>query len=134
MTSRAGSRNKPNVSGAGDEGTGFGLKWMPRVSALLVVARGPNTVSQFLLNRSVTSAGRHPNSDIFLDDVTVSRNHAEFWCQNGEFEVVDVGSLNGTYVNGECVESAKLVDGDELQIGKFRLRYLLVSTTDNPAS
>jgi len=72
----------------------------------------------------VTSAGRHPGSDIFLDDVTVSRRHAEFRWENDEFHVVDVGSLNSTYVNREPVDSAVLVNGDEVQIGKFRLTFL----------
>ena len=97
---------------------------LPKGSALLVVKRGPNAGSRFLLDQPVTSAGRHPGSDIFLDDVTVSRRHAEFRRENDEFQVVDVGSLNGTYVNREAVESAVLVDGDEVQIGKFRLVFL----------
>ena len=93
-------------------------------SALLVVKRGPNAGSRFLLDRSLTSAGRHPDSDIFLDDVTVSRRHAEFRLETDEFHVVDVGSLNGTYVNREPVDSAVLANGDEVQIGKFRLVFL----------
>jgi hypothetical protein len=84
----------------------------------------PNAGSRFLLDRAVTSAGRHPDSDIFLDDVTVSRRHAEFRSDAGEFVVVDVGSLNGTYVNREPVDTAVLVDGDEVQIGKFRLVFI----------
>src|SRR6185437_5274721 len=71
-----------------------------------------------------TPARRHPNSNIFLDDVTVSRRHAEFRCVSGEFQVVDVGSLNGTYVNREPVDWAVLANGDEVQIGKFRLVFL----------
>jgi pSer/pThr/pTyr-binding forkhead associated (FHA) protein len=71
-----------------------------------------------------TTAGRHPNSDIFPDDITVSRRHAQFRCLSGEFQVVDVGSLNGTYLNREPVESAVLVNGAEVQIGKFRLVFL----------
>ena len=74
--------------------------------------------------RVTTSAGRHPDSDIFLDDVTVSRRHAEFRRDAGEFVVVDVGSLNGTYVNREPVDTAVLANGDEVQIGKFRLVFL----------
>ncbi|MGH3854701.1 MAG: glycogen accumulation regulator GarA [Pseudonocardiaceae bacterium] len=93
-------------------------------SALLVVKRGPNAGSRFLLDRPTTSAGRHPESDIFLDDVTVSRRHAEFHREGGEFLVVDVGSLNGTYVNREPVDNATLANGDEVQIGKFRLVFL----------
>ena len=69
-------------------------------------------------------AGRHPNSDIFLDGITVSRLHAQFRCVSGEFKVVDVGSLNGTYVNREPLDSAVLANGDEVQIGKFRLLFL----------
>ena len=76
-----------------------GVEGLPVGSALLVVKRGPNAGSRFLLDQPTTSAGRHPDSDIFLDDVTVSRRHAEFRSDGGEFQVVDVGSLNGTYVN-----------------------------------
>ena len=101
-----------------------GVDALPAGSALLVVKRGPNAGSRFLLDRSTTSAGRHPDSDIFLDDVTVSRRHAEFRRDAGEFVVVDVGSLNGTYVNREPVDTAVLATGDEVQIGKFRLVFL----------
>ncbi len=101
-----------------------GIDALPAGSALLVVRRGPNAGSRFLLDRSTTSAGRHPDSDIFLDDVTVSRRHAEFRREGGEFVVVDVGSLNGTYVNREPVDTAILANGDEVQIGKFRLVFL----------
>lgn len=101
-----------------------GIDALPTGSALLVVKRGPNAGSRFLLDRSTTSAGRHPESDIFLDDVTVSRRHAEFRREGGGFLVVDVGSLNGTYVNREPVDTAVLANGDEVQIGKFRLVFL----------
>jgi pSer/pThr/pTyr-binding forkhead associated (FHA) protein len=101
-----------------------GLESLPAGSALLVVKRGPNAGSRFLLDQTMTSAGRHPDSDIFLDDVTVSRRHAEFRQDGEEFLVVDVGSLNGTYVNREPVDSAVLANGDEVQIGKFRLVFL----------
>ena len=101
-----------------------GVDALPAGSALLVVKRGPNAGSRFLLDRPSTSAGRHPDSDIFLDDVTVSRRHAEFRSDAGEFVVVDVGSLNGTYVNREPVDTAVLANGDEVQIGKFRLVFL----------
>ena len=93
-------------------------------SALLVVKRGPNAGSRFLLDTDVTTAGRHPDSDIFLDDVTVSRRHVEFRRDGSGFSVYDVGSLNGTYVNRERIDSAVLSGGDEVQIGKFRLVYL----------
>ncbi len=93
-------------------------------SALLVVKRGPNAGSRFLLDQDVTTAGRHPDSDIFLDDVTVSRRHAEFRREGNGYAVHDVGSLNGTYVNRGRIELAPLAGGDEVQIGKFRLVYL----------
>jgi hypothetical protein len=93
-------------------------------SALLVVKRGPNAGSRFLLDQDVTTAGRHPDSDIFLDDVTVSRRHAEFRREGNGYTVHDVGSLNGTYVNRERIEAVALSGGDEVQIGKFRLVYL----------
>jgi pSer/pThr/pTyr-binding forkhead associated (FHA) protein len=101
-----------------------GVDALPSGSALLVVKRGPNAGSRFLLDQETTSAGRHPDSDIFLDDVTVSRRHAEFRREGGDFVVVDVGSLNGTYVNREPVDTAVLASGDEVQIGKFRLVFL----------
>ena len=101
-----------------------GVDSLPAGSALLVVKRGPNAGSRFLLDRDTTSAGRHPDSDIFLDDVTVSRRHAEFHRDGGTFTVRDVGSLNGTYVNRERVEAATLSNGDEVQIGKFRLVFI----------
>src|SRR6478609_9886695 len=97
---------------------------LPPGSALLVVKRGPNAGSRFLLDQDVTTAGRHPDSDIFLDDVTVSRRHVEFRREGANFTVYDVGSLNGTYVNRERIDSATLAGGDEVQIGKFRLVYL----------
>jgi pSer/pThr/pTyr-binding forkhead associated (FHA) protein len=101
-----------------------GIDALPAGSALLVVKRGPNAGSRFLLDQDTTSAGRHPDSDIFLDDVTVSRRHAEFRREGRDFIVVDVGSLNGTYVNREPVDNAVLASGDEVQIGKFRLVFL----------
>ena len=101
-----------------------GVEGLPQGAALLVVKRGPNAGSRFLLDQPTTSAGRHPDSDIFLDDVTVSRRHAEFRQDDDDFQVVDVGSLNGTYVNREPVDSAVLGNGDEVQIGKFRLVFL----------
>jgi hypothetical protein len=97
---------------------------LPEGSALLVVMRGPNAGSRFRLDGGLTTAGRHPDSDIFLDDVTVSRRHAELAFQGGAYTVRDVGSLNGTYVNRERIEDAELTGGDEVQIGKFRLLFL----------
>jgi pSer/pThr/pTyr-binding forkhead associated (FHA) protein len=91
--------------------------------ALLVVQRGPNAGSKFLIDKDVTTSGRHPESDIFLDDVTVSRRHAEFRRKDARFYIHDVGSLNGTYVNRQRVEETELANGDELQIGKFKLTF-----------
>lgn len=98
---------------------------LPFGAALLVVKRGPNAGSRFLLDSDLVTAGRHPDSDIFLDDVTVSRRHAEFRrTPKGRFTVVDVGSLNGTYLKRGRIDSAMLLSsGDEVQIGKFRLTF-----------
>jgi len=105
------------------EGAGA-LEALPPGSALLVVKRGPNAGSRFLLDADTTTAGRHPESDIFLDDVTVSRRHAEFAREGAGFVVRDVGSLNGTYLNRERIDVAGLAGGDEVQIGKYRLVFL----------
>ena len=92
-------------------------------TALLVVLRGPNAGARFLLDADEVSTGRHPKSDIFLDDVTVSRKHAIFRRAGDDFLVSDVGSLNGTYVNRERIDEATLKTRDEVQIGKFRLVF-----------
>jgi len=96
---------------------------LPKGSALLIVKRGPSDGSRFLLDVDVTTAGRHPNAEIFLDDVTVSRKHAEFKRVGQGFIVTDLASLNGTYLNGERIDSAPLSDGDEVQVGKFKLTF-----------
>lgn len=96
-------------------------------TALLVVKRGPSSGARFLLDADVTTAGRHPDSDIFLDDITVSRRHAEFHRDPQGFVVRDVGSLNGTYVNRGRVDEVRLVNADEVQIGKYRLVFLISS-------
>lgn len=101
-----------------------GAENLPAGAALLVVKRGPNAGARFLLDQDCTTAGRHPEADIFLDDVTVSRRHAEFRRTDNGYEVVDVGSLNGTYVNREPRNSESLSNGDEIQIGKFRLVFI----------
>jgi pSer/pThr/pTyr-binding forkhead associated (FHA) protein len=93
-------------------------------TALLVVRRGPASGARFLLDADVTTAGRHPDSDIFLDDITVSRHHAEFTRVGHDFRLRDLGSLNGTYVNRSRIDEATLVSGDEVQIGKYRLLFL----------
>src|ERR671938_187273 len=93
-------------------------------TAMLVVRRGPNAGSRFLLDKEVVTAGRHPESDIFLDDITVSRRHAEIRRgRGGEFTVHDVRSLNRTHLNRERVEDGSLTNGAELQIGKFKLVF-----------
>ena len=97
---------------------------VPAGQGVLVVKRGPNAGSRFVLAGTAVTAGRSPDSDIFLDDVTVSRRHASFVPSGSSYEVRDVGSLNGTYLNRERIESAPLANGDEVQIGKFRLVFL----------
>ena len=99
------------------------VEQLPAGSALLLVRRGPSAGARFLLDSDVTTAGRHPDSDIFLDDVTVSRRHAEFVRRGDGFAVRDVGSLNGTYRNRERIDEAPLSNGDEVQVGKFRLVF-----------
>ncbi|HET9690334.1 MAG TPA: FHA domain-containing protein [Acidimicrobiales bacterium] len=94
-------------------------------AGVLVVKRGPNAGSRFVLGPEVTTVGRHPDSDVFLDDVTVSRRHAEVYREGGALRVRDVGSLNGTYLNRQRIDTvAGLAHGDELQVGKFRLVLL----------
>lgn len=92
-------------------------------SALLIAHRGPNQGARFLLDKDVVGVGRRPDSDIFLDDVTVSRKHVQFVRNEEGFQLVDQGSLNGTYVNQDRVDSIQLRSGQEVQIGKFRLTY-----------
>ncbi|MGV8880578.1 MAG: FHA domain-containing protein [Rhodoglobus sp.] len=96
---------------------------LPSGSALLVVRRGPNAGARFLLDADLTTVGRHPEADIFLDDVTVSRRHVEFLRHGTAFEVKDLGSLNGTYFDGVRIETALLSDGAEVQVGKYRLTF-----------
>ena len=91
--------------------------------ALLVVKRGPNAGARFLLDQESTTAGRHPEADIFLDDVTVSRRHAEFRAEDGGHRLVDLNSLNGTFVNHDRVDEILLRSGMHVQIGKYRLTY-----------
>lgn len=96
---------------------------LPSGSALLIVRRGPTAGARFLLDADVTTVGRHPDADIFLDDVTVSRRHAEFLRSGRSFQVKDLGSLNGTYLDGERIDTAVLGDRAEVQVGKFRLTF-----------
>ena len=96
---------------------------LPEGHALFIVRQGPKAGARFLLDSDVTTVGRHPNADIFLDDVTVSRKHAEFHRHGNSFQVQDLASLNGTYYDGVRIESALLEEGAEVQIGKFRLTF-----------
>jgi pSer/pThr/pTyr-binding forkhead associated (FHA) protein len=121
------SADAPSMLGASAAAAAIGVRraeGLPGDCALLVVTRGPNAGSRFLLNQPVTTAGRHPNNEIFLDEITVGRRHAEFRRDKDQFQVVDSDSLNGTYVNRKPVKSAILANGDEIQIGKFRLVFL----------
>jgi len=109
-----------------DEEQAVTLVEVPRGEGVLVVKRGPNVGARHMLSNEITRAGRHPESDIFLDDITVSRRHAEIERQaDGKVVIRDVGSLNGTYVNRERIEEQALSGGDEVQIGKFKLVYLV---------
>lgn len=106
---------------------------LPSGSALLIVQRGPNVGARFLLDSDEATAGRHPNADIFLDDVTVSRKHAVFLRAGTTFEVKDLGSLNGTYYDGVRIDRSALRDGAEVQIGKYIVTFY-ASRLDLPAA
>jgi pSer/pThr/pTyr-binding forkhead associated (FHA) protein len=106
-----------------DEEVSVALDEVPEGTGVLVVKRGPNAGSRFLLDADVTTAGRHPDSDIFLDDITVSRRHVELVRSGTGYLVRDVGSLNGTYLNRERIDESAIANGDELQIGKFKLTF-----------
>ena len=93
--------------------------------------RGPGAGSRYLLDTDLSTVGRHPESDIFLDDITVSRRHVEFRREDDSFRVHDVGSLNGTYLNGDRVDDAELQNGDEVRIGKFRLIFFASDAKGN---
>ena len=100
------------------------LEGLPAGVGLLVVRHGPNAGSSYRVDAPRTTIGRHPDSDIFLDDITVSRRHVEIRRDGPRLTVSDVGSLNGTYLNRERIEQGDLVDGDTLQVGKFKLVYV----------
>ncbi len=123
MTFRAPPKTEQTDERALNEADAAAVDALPGGSALLIVQRGPSAGSRFLLDTDVVTAGRHPDSEIFLDDVTVSRKHAEFRRGSNGFAVCDVGSLNGTYVNRDRIDEVVLNGGDEVQIGKFRLVY-----------
>ncbi len=97
---------------------------LPAGSAMLLVQRGPDSGARFLLDSDTVSVGRHPDSDIFLDDISVSRRHGTFARSGSGYTVTDLGSLNGTYVNRDRIDTEiTLAGGDEVQIGKYRLIY-----------
>ena len=112
----------PATEAVEDEMT-FDLEDMPPDGGLLIVVRGPIAGARLALSKDVTTAGRHPKSDLFLDDVTVSRRHAEIVRADEGFRLRDVGSLNGTYLNRERVDDAPLANGDEIQIGRYKLAF-----------
>ena len=107
------------------------IEALPPRAALFIVRSGPTAGARYLLDTDVTTVGRHPEADIFFDDVTVSRRHAEITRTESAFELVDQRSLNGTYVNGERVDRAVLTNGSEVRVGKFRLNFF-VSPADLP--
>lgn len=96
---------------------------LPTGSALLIVTRGADAGARYLLDKDETLAGRHPDAEVFLDDVTVSRRHAEFIRTGQLFSVRDLGSMNGTYLNGKSISESTLASGDEVRVGKFRLTF-----------
>ena len=104
--------------------TGVDLSDFGPHQGLFVVAKGPKSGARYALDEDVVTVGRHPKSSIFLDDITVSRRHAEVRRDGARYWVVDVGSLNGTYVNRVRVDERELVDGDEVQVGKYRLVFV----------
>jgi pSer/pThr/pTyr-binding forkhead associated (FHA) protein len=99
------------------------LAALPAGSAILIAHRGPSSGSRYLLDQDLTVAGRHPDADIFLDDVTVSRRHAKIEREGAVFFVADQGSMNGTYVDSKRVDRQRLISGMEIMIGKFRLTF-----------
>lgn len=101
------------------------LDQLPDGLGMLVVRRGPNAGSTYVLEAETTRLGRHPESEIFLDDVTVSRRHAVIHRQAEGYELSDAGSLNGTYLDHERVDRAGLSDMQEIQVGRFVLTFVL---------
>ncbi len=102
---------------------------LPAGSAMLLVQRGPDAGARFLLDQDSVTVGRHADSDIFLDDISVSRRHATFARSAGGYTVTDLGSLNGTYVSRDRIDGQiELSGGDEVQIGKYRLIYFAGSS------
>jgi len=97
---------------------------IPAGRAILVVRGGEDEGKYFEISAPLTTIGRHEESHICLDDITVSRQHSEIHESGGRYIVRDAGSLNGTYVNQRRIDVAELSQGDELQVGKYRLVFL----------
>ncbi len=110
-------------AGAHDD-TVIDLDDVPADAGVLLVRSGPEAGLRIELRVPITHLGRHPDSEVFLDDITVSRRHVEVERSGRGYVVRDVGSLNGTYLNHERIDEAPLQNGDELQIGKFKLVFL----------
>jgi pSer/pThr/pTyr-binding forkhead associated (FHA) protein len=110
------------------------IEALPSGAALFLVRSGPTAGARYLLDTDVTTVGRHPEADIFFDDVTVSRRHAEITRTGTTFELVDQRSLNGTYVNGERVDRAALTNGAEVRVGKFRLNFFVSPADLTPSA
>lgn len=119
-----GSFDPVSVGGEQEEGEFRDVPPLAPGTGMLVIVHGPGSGSRFLLDRELTTVGRHPDTDIFLDDVTVSRHHAEFVREPTGIAVRDLGSLNGTYIGTRRVEYQVLATGDELQIGRFKLLFV----------
>ncbi|MGP9540480.1 FHA domain-containing protein [Glutamicibacter sp. AOP5-B1-3] len=119
----AGKPTEPAVIYTLSEVEKSAVRALPAGSALLIAHSGPNKGARFLLDTDESIAGRHPNADIFLDDVTVSRRHAKFTRSGQSFRLSDIGSLNGTYINGDRIDAIQLNSGVQVQIGKFRLNF-----------
>lgn len=98
---------------------------LPDGSAMLIALSGPSRGARFLIDNEVTTIGRNPTNEIFLDDITVSRKHAEIIRVNKAYLIKDCGSLNGTYVDGKVENEATLFDGVELFIGKFKMHFFV---------
>lgn len=96
----------------------------PSKKAQIVVIKGPNLGEHFLINEGDNNIGRDPESDIFLNDVTVSRKHAVLTKKKVNYSVKDTGSLNGTYLNDSRLDSFELSDGDQIQVGKYRFLFI----------
>ncbi len=112
----------------GEDSLGVALGELEEGKAILVVRHGPEAGTKFFLDKDLVTCGRHPDSDIFLNDVTVSRKHAEIRRNDGNFLLSDAGSLNGTFVNRQRVDEVALSNADEIQIGKFRLIFFTGGT------